>query len=135
MICFLRTLLGRTYELLMSGNGSGSDFSDWQATGGVEVKGKGQMETYVWREMKEARRPSIEATRASVDSLSASPHLPVGSFGGSNSGRMQRPSPCPSVASKTMAAAAVSGKLHSRITNLDQVQCPLPASLTARLVK
>ncbi len=126
LVCFNLTLACRTYELLMSGNSSGSDFSDWQATGGVEVKGKGRMETYVWRERKEGKRPSVSS------SASSRPPLPAGNAGDDSDRSRRQRSPA-SMTSKDLAAAAISGNLRSRI-NLDQVKWLPPCTLLCRVV-
>ena len=48
----------------MWGGGPGSNPREWQPTGGVEIKGKGVMETFLWRESAQ-RRGSGSTQRSS----------------------------------------------------------------------
>ncbi len=60
-----------TYDLLMA---SGANADEWQATGGMEIKGKGNMQTFKWLhdEQSLVSAPSSEATEAALKILERS---------------------------------------------------------------
>ncbi len=57
-----------TYNLLIAG---GTNADEWQATGGMEIKGKGNMQTFTWLhdEQSLASRASSEAAEAALKVL------------------------------------------------------------------
>ena len=59
----------RTHQLLTGSDSITCNPREWQPTGGVEVKGKGNMETFLWREFALPRRGSSTRLQSPHGSL------------------------------------------------------------------
>jgi hypothetical protein len=81
------------HQLLIAGDTSVPE--EWDATGGVEVKGKGVMETYLWNEEASPKPAGIATAEGGIAGAlprpsSRRPELPGGRQSRSNLGRPER---------------------------------------------
>lgn len=106
-----------THSLLMVSGRSAAH--DWEATGGVAVKGKGVMDTYLWRE------PSVLAMSGPVPSM-----VCIANFAGMGQ-HISAPAQAPHSAPHARSDAPGPSGRAARRTGRQGPAVPLPASMRA----